>query len=93
MVDITISDFMKGTYNLIIYVGIDIAKLIHCASAISFDYTVLIKAFKYTSNGDSFPMLHLSYEDDIIIVLESTAQYDGNFVRCLVTSKYNVCFS
>ena len=26
MVDITVSDFMKGRYNLMIYVGIDIAK-------------------------------------------------------------------
>lgn len=27
MVDITVSDFMKGGYNLMIYVGIDIASM------------------------------------------------------------------
>ena len=37
MVDITVSDFMKGRYNLMIYVGIDIAKLNHFAAAISSD--------------------------------------------------------
>ena len=36
-VDITVSDFWKGRYNLLIYVGIDIAKLNHYASAISAD--------------------------------------------------------
>jgi len=46
MVDITVSDFMKGRYNLMIYVGIDIAKLNHFASAISSDGQELMKPFK-----------------------------------------------
>lgn len=29
MVDITISDFMKGKYNLMTYIGINISKLNH----------------------------------------------------------------
>ena len=68
-----------------IYVGIDIAKLNHFASAISSDGTELMKPFKFTNDGDGFQMLHsrltaLSYEDSIIIGLESTAHYGDNLV-------------
>ena len=40
-----VSDFMKGRYNLMIYVGIDIAKLNHFASAISSDAKHPITSF------------------------------------------------
>jgi len=79
MVDITVSDFMKGRYNLMIYVGIDIAKLNHFASAISSDGEILMKPFKFTNDGDGFQLLlskleTLALEDDSIIIgLESTA--------------------
>ena len=47
MVDIMVSDFMKGRYNLMkIFVGIDIAKLNHFAAAISSDGEILIEPFK-----------------------------------------------
>ena len=61
-----------------IYVGIDIAKLNHFASAISSDGQELMKPFKFTNDGDGFQMLNsrlveLSYEDDSSIIgLEST---------------------
>ena len=80
-----------------IYVGIDIAKLNHFASAISSDGSELMKPFKFTNDGDGFQMLDsrlsaLSYEDDnIIIGLESTAHYGDNLVRYLVACHYNVC--
>ena len=80
-----------------IYVGIDIAKLNHFASAISSDGTELMKPFKFTNDGDGFQMLdsrltELSYEDDSIIIgLESTAHYGDNLVRYLVACNYNVC--
>lgn len=79
-----------------IYVGIDIAKLNHFASAISSDGIELMKPFKFTNDGDGFQMLHsrlteLSYEDDIIIIgLESTAHYGDNLIRYLVACNYNV---
>ena len=41
-----------------IYVGIDIAKLNHFASAISSDEEELIKSFKFTNDGDGFQKLH-----------------------------------
>ena len=79
-----------------IYVGIDIAKLNHFASAISSDGQELMKPFKFTNDGDGFQMLNsrlteLSYEDDNIISLESTAHYGDNLVRYVVACNYNVC--
>ena len=78
-----------------IYVGIDIAKLNHFASAISSDGVVLIEPFKFTNDGDGFQLLISMLEslepDSIIIGLESTAHYGDNLVRYLVASNYNVC--
>ena len=79
-----------------IYVGIDIAKLNHFASAISSDGKELMKPFKFTNDGDGFQMLNsrltdLSCEDSSIIIgLESTAHYGDNLVRYLVACNYNV---
>lgn len=92
-----VSDFMKGRYNLMIYVGIDIAKLNHFASAISSDGEILMEPFKFTNDGDGFSLLEsnlASICDDkvnIIIGLESTAHYGDNLVRYLVASFYKVC--
>ena len=72
-----VSDFMKGKYNLMIYVGIDFSKLNHFVSSISSNEQELIKPFKFTNDGDDFQMLgsrltQLSYGDDnTIIALES----------------------
>ena len=80
-----------------IYVGIDIAKLNHFASAISSDGSELMKPFIFTNDGDGFQLLNsrlleLSYEDDSIIIgLESSAHYGDNLVRYLVACNYNVC--
>lgn len=40
-----------------IYLGIDIAKLNHFASAISSDGEELIKPFKFTNDNDGFQLL------------------------------------
>ena len=48
--DFTVSDFTKRRYNLTIYVGINIAKLNHFASAISSDEDILIEPFKFTND-------------------------------------------
>ena len=92
-----VSDFMKGRYNLMIYVGIDIAKLNHFASAISSDGEILMEPFKFTNDGDGFCLLESNLasicddKDSIIIGLESTAHYGDNLVRYLVASFYKVC--
>ena len=95
MADITVSDFMKGRYNLMIYVGIDIAKLNHFASAISSDGEILIEPFKFTNDYDGFYLLLSKLDpldlDSIIIGLESTAHYGDNLVRFLIARDYKVC--
>ena len=96
MVDIIVSDFMKGRYNLMkIFVGIDIAKLNHFASAISSDGEVLIEPFKFSNDADGFQLLISKLDSfdrsSTIIGLESTAHYGDNLVRYLVTNLYQVC--
>lgn len=95
MADIAVSDFMKGRYNLIIYVGIDITKLNHFAAAISSDGEILIEPFKFTNDADGFQLLISKLEsfdkDSSIIALESTAHYSVNLVRYLVAMLYKVC--
>jgi transposase len=95
MVDIMVSDFMKGRYNLMIYVGIDIAKLNHFAAAISSDGEILIEPFKFTNDYDGFYLLLSKLapldQNSIIIGLESTAHYGDNLVRFLISKDFKVC--
>lgn len=78
-----------------IYVGVDIAKLRHFASAISSDGEILIEPFEFLNDYDGFHLLTSKLDslgdDSIIIGLESTAHYGDNLVRYLVASSYNVC--
>ena len=78
-----------------IYVGIDIAKLNHFASALSSEGKILIEPFKFTNDDDGFRLLVSKLEsfskDNIIIGLESTAHYGNNLVRYLVAHSFNVC--
>lgn len=80
---------------MIIYVGIDIAKLNHFAAAMSSDGEILIEPFKFTNDADGFQLLISKLEsfdkDSIIIGLESTAHYGNNLVRYLVAEFYKVC--
>ena len=77
-----------------IYVGINIAKLNHFASALSSDGEVLIEPFKFTNDSDGFFMLlsKLSSfdKDSIVIGLESTAHYGNNLLMFLVPKGYQV---
>ena len=78
-----------------IYVGIDVAKLNHFASAISSDGEILIEPFKFTNDVDGFQLLSSKLNpldrDSLIIGLESTAHYGDNLVRYLVDENYKVC--
>ena len=77
------------------YVGIDIAKLNHFASAISSDGEILIEPFKFSNDSDGFHLLISKLDSfdksSIIIGLESTAYYGDNLVRYLVAENYKVC--
>ena len=78
-----------------IYVGIDIAKLNHFASAISSDGEVLLEPFKFSNDNDGFctlvSKLNSLDKDQIIIGLESTAHYGNNLLMFLVPKGYKVC--
>ncbi len=96
MVDIMVQDFMKGMYNLMkIYVGIDIAKLNHSATAISSDGEIIFEPFIFANDDDGFQLPVSKFESfdqsSIIIVLESTVHYGDNLARCFVAEFYQVC--
>ena len=78
-----------------IYVGIDIAKLNHFASAISSDGEVLIEPFKFTNDNDGFLLLLSKLcsfdKSSLIIGLESTAHYGNNLLAFLVPKGFRVC--
>ena len=78
-----------------IYVGIDIAKLNHFASAISSDGEILIEPFRFSNDADGFHIsvssLDFLESDNNIIGLESTAHYGNNLVRYLVASSFQEC--
>ena len=78
-----------------IYVGIDIAKLNHFASAVSSEGEILIEPFKFTNDYDGFYLLLSSLAPldwhSIIIDFESTAHYGDNLVRFLVDRDFKVC--
>ena len=80
-----------------VYVGIDVAKLNHFASALSSDGEVLMKPFKFLNDNDGFNLLVSNLaslsesKDNILIGLESTAHYADNLVRYLVANSFNVC--
>ena len=80
---------------MMIYVGIDIAKLNHFASAISSDGEILMEPFQFSNDADGFQLLISKLDsfdkDSLIIGLESTAHYGDNLVRYLVASFYKVC--
>jgi transposase len=87
---------MKGRYNLMmIYVGIDIARLNHFAAAISSEGEILIDPFKFTNDYDGFYLLLSKLtpldQNSTIIVLESTAHYGDNLVRFLISKEFKVC--
>ena len=78
-----------------VYVGIDIAKLNHYASAIDSDGVVLFEPFEFLNDNAGFytllSKLNAFEPDDIIIGLESTAHYGNNLVSFLVSKGLHVC--
>lgn len=80
---------------MMIYVGINIAKLNHFTAAFSADGQKLIKPFKFTNDYDCFYLLLSKLDpldpDSIIIGLNSTAHYGDNLIRFLITKNYKVC--
>ena len=90
-----LSQYHTQKGDLMIYVGIDIAKVNHFASAISSDGEILLQPFKFTNDYDGFYLLVQKLDsldsDSIIIGLESTAHYGNNLVEFLLKRNYKVC--
>ena len=90
-----LSQYHTQKGDLMIYVGIDIAKLNHFASAISSDGEIMLQPFKFTNDYDGFHLLLHKLDsfdpDSLIIGLESTAHYGNNLLEFLVKHNYKVC--
>lgn len=77
-----------------IYLGIDIAKNLHVAAAISSDGEIIFEPFEFSNDYDGFSKLlsvvHVFQKDDLIIGLESTAHYGNNLVVFLFNRGFNI---
>jgi transposase len=78
----------------VIYLGIDIAKRLHVAAAISSDGEIIIEPFEFSNDYDGFSKLlssiHTIQKEDLIIGLESTAHYGNNLVVFLFSHGFNI---
>lgn len=77
-----------------IYVGIDIAKNTHWASAMNSDGEILLEPFSFQNNNEGFQkfIFKLSPFDKqkILIGLESTAHYGENIISYLFNLDYKI---
>ena len=77
-----------------IYLGIDIAKKLHVAAAISSDGEIIFEPFEFSNDSDGFSKLLSTIQafqkDDLIIGLESTAHYGNNLVVFLFNRGFNI---
>lgn len=80
--------------STVIYLGIDIAKRLHVAAAISSDGEIIIEPFEFSNDHDGFSKLlsslHTIQKEDLIIGLESTAHYGNNLVVFLFSHGFNI---
>ena len=82
-----VSDFRKGKYNLMnIYVGIDIAKHNHFATAISFNTEIIIEPFNFSSQQKNPGSLTAPG----YLTLGHTVPYDTKFILLSVVSDYSI---
>ena len=86
---------MKGRYNLMIFLGIDISKLIHFATILFSNGEIIIKPFQFSNDYKGFylPLSKLASLDQhsITIALESTTHYGDILVRFLIRKDFKVC--
>lgn len=77
-----------------IYLGIDIAKKLHVAAAISSDGEIIFEPFEFSNDSEGFSKLLSGVQsiqnDELIIGLESTAHYGNNLVVFLFNRGFNI---
>ena len=70
-----------------IYIGIDIAKNSHFASAVNSDNEVIVKPFKFTNDDKGFNLFINTFNDfdlsNCLVGLESTGIYGDNLTTFL----------
>lgn len=88
-----LSNKLKGC-DFMIYIGIDIAKQVHFASAMTADGEVLLSPFPFNNNTEGFALLSSKLKtfnkDNVLIGLESTAHYGENLICYLFDLGYNI---
>lgn len=88
-----LSNFSKGC-ALMIYVGIDIAKLNHFATVMTTDGEVIVPPFLFTNNSDGFKLflskIKSFKKENLLLGLESTAHYGENFLFYFFDLGFNV---
>lgn len=86
-------NLFKGV-DLMIYVGIDIAKQTHFAACSDSDGTILLEPFPFSNDIAGFKSLISAIEslpkDSLIIGMESTAHYAENLLLFLYSKGFNV---
>ena len=79
-----------------IYIGIDIAKNSHFASAVNSDGEILIKPFSFDNSREGFNLFLSKIKDfslnDCLIGLESTGHYGDNLICFLFPKGFNIGF-
>lgn len=77
-----------------IYIGIDVAKSNHFASAVNSDGEVLLKPFSFSNSNEGFNLLLSKLKefpiDQCLIGLESTGHYSDNIVSFLYSKGFKV---
>lgn len=77
-----------------IFVGIDIAKFSHYASAVNSDGEILINPFSFKNSNEGFILLLSKLKElttkDILIGLESTGHYSDNLVSFLLNKGFEI---
>lgn len=77
-----------------IYIGIDVAKFSHFASAVNSDGEVLIKPFSFSNSDKGFNLLLSNLKDfpisDCFVGLESTGHYSDNLFSFLYNKGFKI---
>ena len=77
-----------------IFVGIDVAKFSHFASAVNSDGEVVLKPFSFSNSNEGFNLLLSKLNDFPIehyfIGLESTGHYSDNIVSFLFSKGFKI---
>lgn len=77
-----------------IYIGIDIAKNSHFASAVNSDGSVIVSPFAFSNTKDGFELFLSKFKEiqisECLIGLESTGHYSDNLVAFLYSKNYQI---